>query len=244
MPDPHCASCNGTFVEEIPSEGPDPINTDDPRNFQLDPTPDHEHDHSIPPFLNGPRGPGGFGPGGDPVIHLMNALMGGFTGINPPRNLASPAASGQGNALRFDMTGGRGRVFFTSGGVGTANPPGPGVFEAIGGGVAPSRTGDGPIHPIEGLLAMLTGRPMGGAPGQWGDYVVDQEGLDDIITRLMEQSQGQRPVPAPDDMISKLPRTKVAAESKIPIVAPLTIVLTLPSRCIDREGMRNMQGYV
>lgn len=37
--------------------------------------------------------------------------------------------------------------------------------------------------------------------------------LDEIITRLMEQDQGSRPVPAPDDMIAKLPRTKVTAGS-------------------------------
>lgn len=33
--------------------------------------------------------------------------------------------------------------------------------------------------------------------------------LDEVVTRLMEQNQGARPVPAPDDMIEKLPRTKI-----------------------------------
>ncbi|KIO20700.1 hypothetical protein M407DRAFT_220081 [Tulasnella calospora MUT 4182] len=63
---------------------------------------------------------------------------------------------------------------------------------------------------LEGLFALLGGMPMMGGPGgQMGDYVLDQHALDEIVTRLMEQNQGARPVPAPDDMIAKLPRTKI-----------------------------------
>ncbi len=37
----------------------------------------------------------------------------------------------------------------------------------------------GPQHPLEGLLALLGGRPMGGlgSGGQWGDYALDQNGM-------------------------------------------------------------------
>ncbi|SNX85679.1 uncharacterized protein MEPE_04388 [Melanopsichium pennsylvanicum] len=47
----------------------------------------------------------------------------------------------------------------------------------------------------------------GGARGQWGDYVLGQQGLDDIISQLMEQTQGSTaPPPATEDVIDKLER--------------------------------------
>ncbi|KAG8902166.1 oxidation resistance protein 1 [Tulasnella sp. 403] len=188
-----------TFVEELPSDASDPSNVDDPRNFIVDP-PDHDY---AGPF----DGPPGFHTG-DPIVHIMDMLMGGMLPMPPPRR--------QGTTIRFNMNDGRGRVVFTSGG-----SPGPSFLpEGQGGsprGAGSPRLDGPPIHPLEGLLAMLAGRPLGqpgAAGGQYGDYVLDQHSLDEIITRLMEQSQGARPVPAPDDMIAKLPRTKVTAGSE------------------------------
>jgi len=145
--------------------------------------------------------------------------MGGLSAMNPPRNYASSSEtppSSQRATFRFDLGSG-GRILFTSsGGAATRDAPIP-LREAFGAGTPGPRPGMAP-HPLEDLLTLLTGAPLGapgGTGGQWGDYVLDQHGLDEIITRLMEQSQGQRPVPAPDEMIEKLPRTHVAPGSAL-----------------------------
>ncbi|EST04631.1 Zinc finger, RING-type [Kalmanozyma brasiliensis GHG001] len=60
------------------------------------------------------------------------------------------------------------------------------------------------------LLDILAAGAQGGAGGprgQWGDYVIGQQGLDDIISQLMEQTQGSNaPPPAEEDVIKKLER--------------------------------------
>ncbi|KAJ1023216.1 hypothetical protein NDA16_003369 [Ustilago loliicola] len=56
----------------------------------------------------------------------------------------------------------------------------------------------------------------GGPRGQWGDYVLGQQGLDDIISQLMEQTQGSNaPPPATDDVIDKLERFTLADKERI-----------------------------
>ncbi|KAG9013413.1 hypothetical protein FRB94_002941 [Tulasnella sp. JGI-2019a] len=233
MPDPHCASCHGTFVEEIPSSSdananPDaPLDQDDPRNFQVDDPlhhfHQHDHDHPIP----GGFGPGlGGGGGNDPIIQLMNAMMGSMAGPGSNRGFGTPSPVGVGGnqaTIRFDMTGGgRGRVFIASG-PGTQHPInvlGGGLLGSTGGtrSASPGAAGGAqpPTHPLESLLSVIMGRPIGTpGSGPLGDYVFDQHGLDEIITQLMEQSQGARPVAAPDEMIAKLPRTQVTADSPL-----------------------------
>jgi len=71
---------------------------------------------------------------------------------------------------------------------------------------------------LQYLMAMLAGRggniplhglmPLGegGQPGQMGDYVFNQEALDQIITNLMENANSSRPVPATEQIITDLPR--------------------------------------
>ncbi|KAG8862783.1 hypothetical protein FRB96_000793 [Tulasnella sp. 330] len=241
MPDPHCASCHGTFVEEIPStdattsSDTQELASDDPRNFQLEDA-----------NLHGPFGPGlgGGGPGAnDPVIQLMNALMGSMAGMPASRGFGTPpgppGTGGNQATIRFDMGGsGRGRVFIASGGGGggppmnilgggllgstgvprSTSPSAGGAATGAGGGVGGGAGGGTqPLpHPLESLLSVIMGRPIGApASGPWGDYVFDQHGLDEIITNLMEQSQGARPVPAPEDMIANLPRTKVFPKSPL-----------------------------
>lgn len=87
----------------------------------------------------------------------------------------------------------------------------------------------GPPAFLRHILMSVLGSP--GGSGQYGDYVLDNEGasapfywdcglliefctaLDQILTQLMEQSQGDKPVPAPDDMIESLPRGRVITDS-------------------------------
>ncbi|KAG8975287.1 oxidation resistance protein 1 [Tulasnella sp. 425] len=213
VPDPHCASCNSTFVEEIPPDNTDSSSNPelDPRNFQVDPDPQHDH---------GPEGFGNFfGPGmqgSDPIITLMNMLMARPL-VQPPGRTSGTRVGGMGGgygtAVRFDMSNGQGRVIFHSGGSGSPLGgiiPGPAAGSPGTGSRSPFGSPRGEPTGLEGLFALLGGMPMMGGPGgQMGDYVLDQQALDEIVTRLMEQNQGARPVPAPDDMIEKLPRTKV-----------------------------------
>ncbi|EIN13896.1 hypothetical protein PUNSTDRAFT_58218, partial [Punctularia strigosozonata HHB-11173 SS5] len=46
----------------------------------------------------------------------------------------------------------------------------------------------------------------GAENGRWGDYVFNQEALDQIITQMMENSNASRPVPASEEVMQKLPR--------------------------------------
>lgn len=56
----------------------------------------------------------------------------------------------------------------------------------------------------------------GGPRGQWGDYVLGQQGLDDIISQLMEQTQGSNaPPPAEEDVIKGLERFTLKDKERI-----------------------------
>lgn len=56
----------------------------------------------------------------------------------------------------------------------------------------------------------------GGPRGQWGDYVLGQQGLDDIISQLMEQTQGSNaPPPATEDVIDNLERFTLKDRERI-----------------------------
>lgn len=85
-------------------------------------------------------------------------------------------------------------------------PPGmhmPGTMPMGGGGnVHPLMGG-----PIDGLLQMLGGMPMGGVHG---DAVFSQEDLDRVVTQLMEQHQsGNAPGPASETAIESLPTRQI-----------------------------------
>jgi E3 ubiquitin-protein ligase RNF115/126 len=84
----------------------------------------------------------------------------------------------------------------------------------------PDRDTDAPPAPMQGgFLRHILASVFGGAPmgdnGQFGDYVLNNEALDQIISNLMEQSNGNRPVPAPEDMVDKLPRIVVTPGSPL-----------------------------
>ncbi|TFK95009.1 hypothetical protein K466DRAFT_641844 [Polyporus arcularius HHB13444] len=242
VPDPHCASCNGTFVEKI--ENP----TDDPREFQLAEGGQWD-DGPLPgemdTFLAGLRTI----LRGIPPLPLAAQTAGtGETSsgtqarrstseATPPSNAPRVPATGRDNPFTFRIErastpGGQTRTFV----FGNSPPVG-----ASGDGVprlsdfAPPRNADGtqqgppnitgPLlaqylltlmgpgrggDPFAELLGGMFGpgaTPVGGAePGRWGDYVFNQEALDQIISQIMENNNAHQPVPATEEVIEKLPR--------------------------------------
>jgi len=230
VPDPHCASCNSTFVEMI--ENPD----DDPRSFQVDGA---HHDHGGPPG-NGPSGPQD--DGADQTHRMFQALMGGIGGPqrrtsiridrrsgNEVPDTTSDFTFGSGSSPRTHTSGfiwtstGGGRRFGDSGSGGpdTLPPFASLLFGGPGGPFSPGARGANPQQEENGappaflrhiIMSVLGGQ---GGSGQYGDYVFDNEALDQILTQLMEQSQGDKPVPAPDDMIGRLPRARVTPGSDL-----------------------------
>ncbi|EIW64009.1 uncharacterized protein TRAVEDRAFT_55066 [Trametes versicolor FP-101664 SS1] len=237
VPDPHCASCNGTFVEKI--ENP----ADDPRGFRV---------------ADGGQWDNGALPGD------MDAFLTGLRRIlRPPQ---PPTASASSNSrsrsptarrsssdsyrqagssdtrttgrtspftLRIERTnapGGRTRTFVLGGQPtaagdelprlsqfapprnldGTAqdrpNITGPMLAQYLLALMGPGRGGD-PFSDMLGGMFGPAGMPPGGAEsGRWGDYVFNQEALDQIISQIMENSNAHQPVPATEDALEKLPR--------------------------------------
>ncbi|KAF7436455.1 hypothetical protein PC9H_003288 [Pleurotus ostreatus] len=195
-PQPTCASCHGTFVEIM--ENP----ADDPREFSAH----HPEDDA--------------GPGGSPdeiLLSLQTLLSRGFA----ERRRQQPSSSG----FTFQVRSGGGARTFTFGGPNTlgARPGAPGgdqepptMTEYLR--RDPGAANDGPTitGPLmaQYLMALLGHRNpslfgMDGESmerGQYGDYVFSQEALDQVITQIMENSNSNRPVPAPDDKIQELPR--------------------------------------
>jgi len=70
----------------------------------------------------------------------------------------------------------------------------------------------GGMDPLGGLFSMGMG-DNAAERGRWGDYVFNQEALDQIMTQLMENSNSSRPVAATDEIISRLPREVLEAGS-------------------------------
>ncbi|KAI0348286.1 hypothetical protein BDW22DRAFT_1480109 [Trametopsis cervina] len=218
VPDPHCASCNGTFVEKL--ENTD----DDPRQFaggagDID-----------DPFSEG---------GGSLLFGLHNLLRG--MGPQPiGRSVSSPGAAptspgaGRGGGqytLRIDRTstpGGGARTTFSSQPLRSDRSDEPPRLSEYVSRNSPTRPGfppedeaiNGPLM-FHYLLSMLQqqpgGRrgpmadffggmlPPGAESGRMGDYVFNQQALDEIITQIMENSSSH-PVPATEEIMNKLDR--------------------------------------
>lgn len=211
VPDPVCASCNGSFVEKIE----DPSN--DPRNF-----------------ANG-GGPGDTGDmdGFDTFLIGLQTLLNRGMQQNQQRS-SSPDQPGQrsqaGSRMTFQIRSNSGprQATFTFGPSsplsGSPNPNSPPTMSEFlrSAGPPPSGNNNGGgnrDHPsISGplfaqYLMSLLGQTdhhmfIGGMPesGRMGDYVFSQEALDQIITQIMENSNSSRPVPATEEIIQKLPR--------------------------------------
>jgi E3 ubiquitin-protein ligase RNF115/126 len=66
------------------------------------------------------------------------------------------------------------------------------------------------MHPAHPFLQLFSSLGMVGPGGQMGDFVYSQEGLDRIVTRLMEQTASTNaPPPATQTDIDNLPRKQV-----------------------------------
>lgn len=71
----------------------------------------------------------------------------------------------------------------------------------------------GHFHPAHPFLQLFSSLGMVGPGGQMGDFVYSQEGLDRIVSQLMEQTASSNaPGPAPQNEIDNLPRKKVDEE--------------------------------
>ncbi|KAJ3534464.1 hypothetical protein NM688_g7132 [Phlebia brevispora] len=222
-PDPHCASCNGTFVEKL--ENP----SDDPRDFQEAGIDDEAYGPDE--FLCGYEGTWKARELSSLLADGLQNLLAGARPNSPPGPPNGPRSPGGGgftihinrtrdnNGLRTVISGGPPRT----GTDGTGQIPTFTEYMAQhgrGGGQGPGRgTIEGPLM-LQYLLAMLQqpgGRgdqflemfggahPSGAETGRWGDYVFNQEALDQIITQIMENSQAH-PVAATEEIMKKLPR--------------------------------------
>ncbi|KAH9486238.1 putative RING finger protein P32A8.03c [Psilocybe cubensis] len=209
VPDPVCASCHGSFVEKMENEA------DDPRQFAHDIGGEH---------LDGPEDGE---PGPMPLEGLFFALQ-AMMDRGIPRN-GSPRPSGAAPAVAFEMRGPGGRTVRIGGtnilggphnGVPSSRPDSPNAIPNMStflGGSNPHAFGGAGGRDISGplmaqyLMALLGHHELhmpGGIPenGRMGDYVFNQEALDNIITQIMENSNSHRPVPATEEIIQKLPR--------------------------------------
>ncbi|GBE77416.1 hypothetical protein SCP_0102890 [Sparassis crispa] len=232
VPDPHCASCNGTFVEKMDNP------TDDPREFQ------HVHEDDEDGALPGDMDDflGWSSP--FPSVFIGPTLTALAAGLSTLLNTRSPgpgpgagpipSSPGQ-QSSRSDRRGSGFTIRIQNGGP-------PGMRTVIIGG-SPRQSGTDQIPSMteyntrnrdtitgplmaQYLLAMLSQRTMGdggtnlfqdflgvfgaggegGGSGRLGDYVFNQEALDQIITQIMENSNASAPVPATEDVMEKLPR--------------------------------------
>ncbi|PBK76860.1 uncharacterized protein ARMOST_09462 [Armillaria ostoyae] len=197
VPDPACASCRGSFVEKMDNP------SDDPREFghPLD-TGDLDSDAYIP------------------------ALQSLF-GISPSRNFerehrgalgfGGRSETGSAPSVTFSVRNDNGVRTYTFGGGNTlgGRPPTMSEFHRRDSGADHRDPGiDGSLM-AQYLMTLLGGstgslnemfaRGFGTEHGRMGDYVFNQEALDEIITQLME-SNAHHPVPATEQIMEKLPR--------------------------------------
>jgi len=188
VPDPVCASCRGSFVEMM--ENP----TDNPRDFA----------HTADPEV----GPANL----DPLYeNILIALLGA----------RSPNIRSTGSRLFVPFPGGS--AGSSLGGPSPipsplGNAPIPTMSEFLRRG---PELPDGITPPLmlQTLLSMLGGSRHDPSTQlgrmNLGDYAFNQEALDQIITQIMENSNGTRPVPATEEIIDRLPREVLEVGSPI-----------------------------
>ncbi|KAF8971719.1 hypothetical protein BDZ97DRAFT_1784748 [Flammula alnicola] len=208
VPDPVCASCHGSFVEKMENAA------DDPRQFA----------HDLGDYEGGEGGPE---PGVDALLFTLQSLMDRGMGARNTTNQRTTT----GPSVTFEVRGPSGSRTMRFGGPSTSSggtnggsrPASPGAVPNMSTFIrpspfgVPSPTGGGTDHPnISGalmtqyLMALLGYHDpqMFGMPenGRMGDYVFNQEALDQIVSQIMENSNAHRPVPATEEIIAKLPR--------------------------------------
>ncbi|KAJ7293047.1 hypothetical protein C8J57DRAFT_1267962 [Mycena rebaudengoi] len=207
VPDPTCASCHGTFVEKM--ENP----TDDPREF-----------HRGGPDLGGDAVPLGL----ETFLMALQGLAAERGAPDPRTTRRSPEPIPRSSNPRvtrtFQIRSGSGptRTIRLGHMAPGTNPHGeedvdqpPTMADFLH---RRPDEGTGVTGPLmaQYLMALLGrdnlngmfARGMGDMPqpGRMGDYVFNQEALDQIITQLMENSNSHRPVPATEEIIGNLPR--------------------------------------
>ncbi|KAK2461427.1 hypothetical protein APHAL10511_005890 [Amanita phalloides] len=193
-PHPICASCRGEFVEKM--ENP----ADDPREFL----------HGDAGDLNLPGS--------------LDAFLAGLHGMSEHTNRSRPRQSSEsdgGSRITFQILNDEGRRTVSFGGrntLGRRSSQGsqghvPTMSEYLRRDTPTSSSIAGPLmmHYIMALLGhndptfdMFS--HMGAEGGRMGDYVFNQEDLDQIITQLMEGANTNRPVPASEEIINNLKR--------------------------------------
>ncbi|KAI0334401.1 hypothetical protein GY45DRAFT_1295236 [Cubamyces sp. BRFM 1775] len=237
VPDPHCASCNGTFVEKI--ENP----ADDPREFQLAEGGGWD-DGALPAgmdaflaglqsMLAGPRPPPPtYAASGSTARPTSPGARRSSTDGSRPSGSPESQIPGRGSQFsirieRSNSPGGRTRTYVYGGAPAghdevprlsqfvPRNPDGtqqdrPNITgtmlaQYLLALMGPGRVGDPFAERLGGLFGP-GGMPPGAESGRWGDYVFNQEALDQIITQIMENSNAHQPVPASEEVIEKLPR--------------------------------------
>ncbi|KAJ3997012.1 hypothetical protein F5050DRAFT_1755088 [Lentinula boryana] len=212
VPDPICASCYGDFVEKM--EDPD----DDPREFQHgDPMDDAGADPFLMLFQTLMNRGAHEQPRSRPSSPPNNRSQSG----NPPSSFAFQIRSGSGGPAVISIGGPN-----TLGGTRAGSEPSgrsPNMAEFLRSDNDRTPGIAGPLM-AQYLMALLGNRGpysdiLGGfgdaaERGRVGDYVFNQEALDQIISNLMENSNASRPVPATDEIIDKLPREILDVRSK------------------------------
>jgi len=202
-PHPICASCRGEFVEKMENAA------NDPREFA-------------------------YGDDGDLDVRsgldaLLTALQGVSERTNRSGSRQRPEGDG-GSRVTFQILDEDGRRTISIGGpntLGRRSAQGsdgrariPTMSEYIRRGTSTNTTIAGPLM-AHYIMAMLGHNDpvsemfsnMGGEGGRMGDYVFNQEALDQIITQLMENSNANRPVPATEEIIDNLKRDVLLEES-------------------------------
>ncbi|KAH9858317.1 hypothetical protein C2E23DRAFT_747551 [Lenzites betulinus] len=243
VPDPHCASCNGTFVEKM--ENP----ADDPREFQVADGGNWE-DGALPPgmdaffaglqrVLRGPPAPTRSSTAPSTNVNARSrspearrSSTDGYRRAASPDQLNTGRTNRSGFTVRIERSSGpegRNRTFVYGNNPAPgadevprlsqfapprasrtqedrANITGPMLAQYLLALMGPGRAGD-PFSDLMGGMFGPAGMPPGGAEnGRWGDYVFNQEALDQIISQIMENSNAHQPVPATEDALEKLQR--------------------------------------
>ncbi|KAL7422499.1 hypothetical protein Q5752_003147 [Cryptotrichosporon argae] len=227
---PHCASCGSEFVEILdPEINPDPTH-DLPPGPPARPGQARAHDHDDPPMPMPGFLPslfsnlfGAAADAGAPGPSAPGARAGRIAGQG--NGAQGEAAQGGGRTFTWNIGGGQATVHFGTfggppgGGQGAQGrhgvPPGmPPGLEAFFPGFAGRPGAPGNNRQLEGIdLLQTLFAVMGGdgglddmPRGNVGDYVMTEQGFNDILERLMQAAGPQGPLPASDVVIEGLPR--------------------------------------
>ncbi|KAG8859971.1 hypothetical protein FRB91_005569 [Serendipita sp. 411] len=236
IPDPHCASCNGTFLEEMDGTG-----EDDPRQIAAE----NERSQALVNLLtNGLFMSGGLGRRANQMSASSEhrSHSGGFRTTHGP-SIIMEYRSGPGGTRTLTVNRGDGAFmmngpagfppsipsfpeFIQQMQTGPRNPMDDEVETPLGSrrrseGQTTDEINDPREFLMQYLIGVLSGDPnlmfsRRGGPfqggGAFGDYVFNQEGLDRIVTQLMEAAGQHKPNPAPEEVISNLKRTDLTFE--------------------------------